>query len=204
MVGIFPKCALLVVKHEAMIITNLNKCGARNGGILLHVLFKSGTYPMLRHILLKNGSDGKDLGVRSFPFSRCGCDLSLFFSKRNIHRLKKRVASNTLINISKCFMAIKNVLYMLDVNGYFFVFLLIWVDHIIADDRSWHSIDDANIVVGALVGVMPAPIAICALILIISGESIDKKSLQMGSPLGTRSQSPLLTRMCLILCLHKL
>lgn len=53
---------------------------------------------------------------------------------------------------------------------------MIWVDHIIADDRSWHSIDDANVVLGALVGVMAAPIAICALILVISGESIDEKA----------------------------
>ncbi len=83
-------------------------------------------------------------------------------------------------------------------------FLLIWVDHITVGDRSWHCIDDAKVVLGALVGVMAAPITICALILVISGESIDKKSLQMGSPLGTQSQSPLLTRMCLILCLHKL
>ncbi len=57
--------------------------------------------------------------------------------------------------------------------------------YITVGDRSWHSIDDANVVLGALVGVMAAPIAICALLLVIPGESIDKKRLQMGSPLGT-------------------
>ncbi len=36
--------------------------------------------------------------------------------------------------------------------------------------------DDAKVVLGPLVGVMAAPIAICALILVISGESIDKKA----------------------------
>jgi hypothetical protein len=55
-------------------------------------------------------------------------------------------------------------------------FLLIWVDHITVGDRSWHSIDDAKVVLGALVAVMAAPITICALILVISGESTDKKA----------------------------